>query len=68
MAVRPWLSKSDFMKKYAGSDSKYARRMEELRSHPKFSSAYIAPTTQEIWIDEEIYQEFLIWKHENKNK
>ncbi|MGY3766810.1 hypothetical protein ACWOAH_09825 [Vagococcus vulneris] len=68
MTVRPWLSKEQFMKKYAKSDSTYAKRTEELRKHPIYSEAYIAPTTQEVWIDESIYQEFLIWKHQNKFK
>lgn len=68
MTVRPWLSKEDFMSKYAKSDSKYASRMEALRSNPQFSDAYIAPTDKEIWIDEELYQEFLLWMHKNKNK
>ena len=68
MGVRPWLNKEDFMKKYAKSDSTYAKRMTELRQNPQFSDGYIAPTAQEVWIDEAIYQDFLIWKHENKHK
>lgn len=68
MAVRPWLSKEDFMNKYAKSESKYNSRITELREHPDFREAYISPSNKEVWIDEDIYQKFLIWKHENRFK
>ena len=68
MTVRPWLSKEEFMEKYAKSDSKYNTRITELRDNPDFKKAYISPSHKEVWIDEAIYQDFLIWKSNNKFK
>lgn len=68
LAEMTWLTKEDFMKKYAKSDSKYNTRITELRKHPEFKVAYISPSNKEVWIVEEIYKKFLIWKSENKFK
>ncbi len=61
-----WLTKDQFMEQYAPSDSTYKRRIDELREHKEFKAAYIQPTNKEVWIVEEIYKSFLLWKSENK--
>ncbi len=65
--ARNRLNKEQFMEKYAQSKSTYHRRIEELRKS-EFWDAYIHPSTQEVWIDEDRYQEFLIWKSANRFK
>lgn len=66
--IRPWLSKEQFMEKYAKSDSTYRTRMTEFKNIPAFKDGFIQPTSSEVWIDEAIYQDYLIWKHRNRFK
>lgn len=68
LATMTWLTKEDFMKKYAKSESKYNSRITELREHPEFRKAYISPSNKEVWIVEEIYKNFLIWKASQRFK
>lgn len=68
LATMTWLNKEDFMKKYAKSDSKYNSRITELRDHSEFKKAYVSPSNKEVWIIEEIYKSFLLWKSENRFK
>ena len=65
--ARNWLTKEEFMAKYAKSESTYVRRIEELRKSD-YWGAYIHPTSREVWIDEDQYQDFLIWKSTNRFK
>lgn len=65
--VRNWMTKEEFMEKYAKSESTFNRRMEELRKSD-YWEAYIHPTAKEVWIDEDRYQEFLMWKSRNRFK
>lgn len=66
--IRSLLSKEKFMDKYAQSERTYQRRMEEFKKIPQFKRGFIQPTSSEVWIDEAIYQDFLIWKSENRFK
>ncbi|MGF2189578.1 hypothetical protein ACQUD0_04500 [Vagococcus fluvialis] len=68
MTLKHLLYKDDFMEKYRLKPTKYAERMDEVRLHPEFKECYIEVTGKEIWIDEEIYQEFLIWKAQERIK
>lgn len=60
------ISKKDFMQKYGYSKSTWQRRMAELKTTPIFNKAYIAVTSQDIWIDEELYQKFMAYKSANR--
>lgn len=68
LASMTWLTKQEFMERYAKSDSKYNERITELRANPEFKKAYISPSNKEVWIVEEIYKNFLIWKASNRFK
>ncbi|WP_167628976.1 hypothetical protein [Listeria valentina] len=68
MTLYSFLSKEMFMEKYDYSESTYQRRISEFRSNPEFKKGYVSPTNSEVWIIEEIYQAFLIWKSNNKYK
>nr|WP_321316054.1 hypothetical protein [uncultured Ligilactobacillus sp.] len=64
---RNWLNKQEFMNKYGYEESTFIRRREECLSSP-YRKAFIQPTKYELWIDEDIYQEFLIFKSEKRFK
>lgn len=67
LANMTWLTKAEFMERYAPSETTYWRRMKKLRAHEEFRKAYVSPTEGEIWIVEEIYKQFLIWMSDNKH-
>ncbi|ATP34746.1 hypothetical protein [Ligilactobacillus salivarius] len=60
------LRKKDFVKKYKYSPSVYQARMKEFKVS-RFSEGYVEVTTHEIWIIEEYFQQFLIWKSKQRN-
>lgn len=62
-----WLTKKEFMERYANSDTTYWRRMTELKKSP-YKRAYVTPTEGEVWIVEEIYKLFLVWLSDKKHK
>lgn len=64
---RNWLSKKEFVDKYGYSDSTFNRRKEECLG-TQYRDAFIQPSKYELWIDEDIYQEFLIYKSKNRFK
>lgn len=64
---RNWLSKKEFVDKYGYSDSTFNRRKEECLE-TQYRDAFIQPSKYELWIDEDIYQEFLIYKSKNRFK
>ena len=64
---RNWLSKKEFVDKYGYSDSTLNRREEEYLE-TQYRDAFIQPSKYELWIDEDIYQEFLIYKSKNRFK
>lgn len=66
--ARTLLSKKEFMEKYELGDTKYSERMEAMRREPNFEQGYITPTHKEVWIDEDIYQEFLIFLSNKRKK
>lgn len=64
---RNWLSKKEFVDKYGYSNSTFNRRKEECLK-TQYRDAFIQPSKYELWIDEDIYQEFLIYKSKNRFK
>ncbi|WP_251866511.1 hypothetical protein [Enterococcus malodoratus] len=52
------LTKKEFMKSKGYSESTYHRRMKLFRNS-KFREGYIAPTKNEVYIDTELYDQFL---------
>ncbi|WP_179946601.1 hypothetical protein [Listeria sp. ILCC792] len=68
MILRNFLDKETFKEKYKYSESTYQRRINELKNNSEYREAYVNPTSSEVWIIEEIYQQFLIWKSKNKYK
>lgn len=64
---RNWLNKEQFMSKYDYSESTFIRRKEECLQ-TQYRKAFIQPSKKELWIDEDIYQEFLIFKSEKRFK
>lgn len=64
---RNWLSKEEFIAKYGYSKCTFNRRREECLK-TKYRDAFIQPSKYELWIDEDIYQEFLIYKSKNRFK
>ena len=64
---RNWLSKKEFVDKYGYSDSTFNRRKEECLE-TQYRDAFIQPSKYELWIDEDIYKEFLIYKSKNRVK
>lgn len=52
------LSKKDFKEKYNYSESTYHRRMNLFRKS-KFRQGYIAPTSNEVYVDIDLYEKFL---------
>lgn len=52
------ISKSDFKKKYGYSESTYRRRMN-LFKKSKYKQGYIAPSSNEVYIETELYDKFL---------
>ncbi|WP_270312569.1 hypothetical protein [Vagococcus fluvialis] len=68
MATKSLLYKDDFMAKYKLKPTKYAERMDEVKLHPEYRDCYIEVTGKEIWIDEGLYQQFLIWKAAERKK
>lgn len=52
------LSKVEFKEKYKYSESTYHRRMN-LFKKSKFRQGYIAPTSNEVYIDIDLYEKFL---------
>ena len=66
--LKKLLTKEDFMEKYHLKDSKYSDRMQEMRSEPDFEQGYIAPTHREVWIDEVVYQEYLVFLSNKRKK
>lgn len=65
--MRNWLSKEEFLSKYNYSPATFSRRREECLNSP-YRKAFIQPSKKELWIDEDIYQEFLIYKSDNRFK
>ncbi len=63
--VRPWLSKEEFKDKYGYKESKYQAFVKEV-AESEFRDAIVRPSSKEVWIDEEILQDFLIWKSQNR--
>lgn len=67
------MKKCDFMAKYGPkntpmSESTYYNRMKELKSTPFFNEAYQALTSSEVYIDSELYEEYIKWKSHNRRK
>lgn len=52
------LTKAEFKKKYGYSESTYHRRMDEFRKS-EFKAGFVAPTQNEVYIDVELYDQFL---------
>lgn len=63
---RHLLIKSEFLAKYHISLSTYQKRMTEMKSMPEFCDGFIQPSSSEVWIDEVIYQNYLVWKSKNR--
>ena len=64
---RNWLSKKEFVDKYGYSDSTLKKKKKECLE-TQYRDAFIQPSKYELWIDEDIYQEFLIYKSKNRFK
>lgn len=62
------LTKSQILKKYEISSTTFQRWTNEMQLQTSFCEGYIAVTAQTVFINEEIWQEFLIWKSKNKFK
>ena len=67
------LKKSEFLKRYGPRDTPmsqmtYHRRMKELKETPFFSDAYQEVTSNEIYIDTEMYDEYIRWRSHNRRK
>lgn len=52
------LTKKEFMEKKGYSESTYVRRMKKFKV-PKYRGGYIAVTSQEVYINIEIYERFM---------
>lgn len=60
------LSKNEFLEKYKYSESTYQRRMSKLKNTEIFCDAYIRPTSREVRIDVELYEQFLRYESCNR--
>lgn len=67
------LKKAEFMRRYGPRDTPmstmtYYRRMKDLKATPFFNEAYREVTTNEVYIDTDIYDEYVRWKSHNNRK
>ncbi|MGK0551936.1 hypothetical protein ACSFB8_07590 [Enterococcus faecalis] len=62
------LRKKEFMEKYEYSPSTYQKRMALLRNTPIFREAYERVTSQEVWINIDIYDKFLSYLAHNRGR
>ncbi|MDC7953571.1 hypothetical protein [Liquorilactobacillus mali] len=62
---RAWLSKAEFKEKYGYKETKYQAFVKEILES-EYRDAIIRPSNKEVWIDEEILQDFLMWKSQNR--
>ncbi|EOT43774.1 hypothetical protein ACWOE3_11280 [Enterococcus dispar] len=52
------LTKAEFLEKMGYSESTYQRRMKKFKV-PKYRNGYLAVTSNEVYIDEKIYEQFM---------
>lgn len=52
------LTKEEFIEKMGYSESTYQRRMKKFKV-PKYRGGYIAQTKNEVYVDIEIYEQFM---------
>lgn len=67
------LKKCDFLERYGPRDTPmspatYHRRMKELKETPFFNEAYHEVTSNEVYIDSELYDEYIRWRSHNRRK
>ena len=73
MVIPMLLKKSEFLKRYGPRDTPmspatYHRRMKVLKETPFFNEAYQEVTTNEVYIDTDIYDEYIRWRSHNRRK
>lgn len=59
--TRTLLSKEELMNKYNLKETKYNERMQDMRRNINFEEGYISPTHKEVWIDEVVYQKYIVY-------
>lgn len=68
--ARNWLSKDEFINKYIPHDTHDVttafRRRKEMCMETEYRDAFICPWKGETYVDEDRYQQFLIFKSESK--
>lgn len=67
------MKKCDFMAKYGPRDTPmspatYHRRMKVLKETPFFNEAYQEVTSNEVYIDTNLYEEYIKWRSHNRRK
>lgn len=68
---KKWMRKDNAMKHFdfAGNQVRsFGVLLSEFKSHPDFSQGYLNPTYKLVLIDIDLFEQFLIWKHDNKFK
>ena len=66
--MRGYLSKKDFKEKYGYSESRYQRRMKNFKFNPDYPNGYVAPSKNEVWIQPDIFDQFLMNESSRKNE
>lgn len=66
---KKWMRKENAMKHFDFDENQvrsFGALLSEFKNHPDFSEGYLNPTYKLVLIDIDLFEQFLFWKHFNK--